>query len=281
MLIGSHVSIAGGIQNAPINAAKIGCECFQFFSRSPRGGGKKDLAEMEIEEFKKNCEQNKLSDYYIHAPYYINLASLNNKIKHGSINACREELERGSLLGAKYMMTHLGSAGEREETDALNETVKSIDRILDGYGGKTEFLMEIAAGSGKILGDDFKEIAYILQNIKSKNVGVCFDTAHAFASGYDLRIKEAVNETLKKFDEQIGLDKLKLIHANDSLAEFNSHKDRHQHIGQGEIGPEGFSALINHPKLQNVNFIIETPKEDDRSDLHNIEMLKKMRSNHK
>jgi deoxyribonuclease-4 len=280
MKIGAHVSISGGIQNAPLNAAKQGCECFQFFSRSPRGGGVKDLTEKQIAEFKANCKKHKLFDYYIHTPYYINLASTNNRIKHGSINACREELERGTQLGVKYVMTHLGSAGERTQKDALKETVRSIDRILDGYTGTTKFLIEMSAGAGKIMGDTFDEIAFILKNIKSKDVGVCFDTAHAFASGYDLRTKTAVNKTLTDFNKTIGLDKLKLVHVNDSKVEFGSHKDRHEHLGKGFIGIDGFKALIKHPKLQQINFVIETPKENDKSDLKNLGILKKFRKTH-
>lgn len=278
MKIGAHVSIAGGIQNAPINAAKIGCECFQFFSRSPRGGGVKDLTKKQIEEFKNNCKKHKLTDYYIHTPYYINLASTDNKIKHGSINACRQELERGSQLGAKYIMTHLGSAGERPQKEALKEIVRSIDRILNDYIGITELLIEISAGAGKILGNTFDEIAYILKNIKNKNVGVCFDTAHAFASGYDLRTKTAVTKTLAEFNKIIGFDKLKLIHANDSKVGLGSQKDRHEHIGKGKIGLEAFKTFIKHPKLQKINFIIETPKgADDSTDKQNINLLKKLR----
>lgn len=278
MKIGAHVSIAGGIQNAPLNAAKIGCECFQIFSRSPRGGKYKDFTEKQIKEFKKNCQKHNLIDYYIHTPYFINLASTDNKIKHGSIDACRRELERGTQLGAKYIMTHLGSAGDRTEKDALKEIVSSIDRILDKYSGKTKLLIEISAGAGKILGNTFDEIAYIIKNIKNKNVGVCFDTAHAFASGYDLRTKTAVNKTLSEFNKTIGFDKLKLIHANDSKVEMGSHKDRHEHIGKGFIGIAGFKALIKHPKLQKINFIIETPKGADTSaDIKNMNSLKKLR----
>lgn len=284
MKIGAHVSIAGGIENAPLNAAQQGCECFQFFSRSPRGGGKKDLTKRQIDEFKANCKKNKLIDYYIHAPYYINLASTNNRIKHGSINAIKEELERGTQLGVKYVMTHLGSAGEKDEKDALKETVRSIDRILDGYTGTTIFLIEMSAGAGKILGDTFEEIGYILSargrpvsGGKNKEVGVCFDTAHAFGSGYDLRTKTAVNKTFTEFNEIIGLDKLKLMHINDSKVELGSRKDRHEHIGKGFIGLEGFKALVKHPKLQNVNFIIETPKEPEGSDKKNMKTLKSLR----
>ncbi len=277
MKLGAHVSIAGGIQNAPLNAAKQGCECFQFFSRSPRGGGLKALTEKEITEFKANCKKHKLTDYYIHTPYYINLASTNNRIKHGSINACREELERGTQLGVKYIMTHLGSAGERTEKDALKETVRSIDRIFDGYTGTTKFLIEMSAGAGKIMGDTFEEIAFILNKIQNKDVGICFDTAHAFASGYDLRTKTSVNKTLIEFNKTIGLDKLKLLHINDSRVELGSHKDRHEHIGKGFIGINGFKTLITHPKLQEINFIIETPKENDKSDKKNLEILNKLR----
>ncbi len=259
MLFGSHVSIAGGIKNAPINAHKIGADTFQMFSRSPRGG-KPNISDEDIIEFKKNCKKYSLKTFYIHSPYYINLASANNRIRYGSISVLRDELEIGSKLGATAVMTHLGSAKDFPEKEALQMVVDGIKKILDGYTGKTKFLIEISAGSGQIIGDTFEEIGKIIKTVKNKNLGVCFDTCHAFASGYDLRTKKSVDETFKDFDKKIGLEKLIVLHLNDSLVELNSHKDRHADIGEGLIGLEGIKALINHPKLKKLDAILETPE---------------------
>jgi deoxyribonuclease IV len=275
MLFGAHVSIAGGIQNAPQNAKKIGCEVFQMFSRSPRGG-KPIYTENNIKEFLLNCEKNNYTKYYIHAPYYINFASANNKIRHGSINALREELEIGSKIKASAVMAHMGSAKDFTEKEALDMVVSAIDKILDGYNGTTRFLIEISAGSGQIIGDTFEEIGYILKKTKSKEVGVCFDTCHAFASGYDMRTKAALDKTLQEFDDHIGLEKLVVLHLNDSMTELGSRIDRHADIGEGKIGELAFKTLINHPLLKNINGIIETPslkKSDDMS----LKLLKSLR----
>lgn len=278
MLFGAHVSIQEGISKAPLLARKIGCEVFQFFTRSPYGGKASPLTLKEIQEFKKACTKFHLKEYYIHTPYFINLASLNNRIRYGSIKVIREELERGTKLKARYVMTHLGSAkGNTSQKEALEKTVKSLEKVLENYQGSCQLLLEISAGSGEIIGDSFEELAYILNKIKPKySLNICFDTCHAFASGYDLRTKGAVKETLEKFDKIIGLEKIKLIHANDSKGDLNSHIDRHEHIGRGKIGLEGFKALVEDKRLKNINFIIETPKENNW-DVKNLETLKKLR----
>lgn len=276
MLIGAHVSAAGGIENAPLNAAKVKAEVFQFFSRSPQGGKAPELTDEKIKKFKENCKKAKQKEWYIHAPYFINLASTNNRIRYGSISVLRQELERGSALDAKYIMAHMGSAREVGEAKGVNMVIKGINKILDGYKGSCQFLVEISAGSGAVIGDDFKEIGQIIRGVKTK-IGVCFDTAHAFASGYDLSSEKAVRETFEKFDKIIGIDKLKLIHANDSKVELGSRKDRHEHIGKGKIGKIGFRAILRHPKLKKINLIIETPKSSAKSDPNNIKTLKNLR----
>jgi deoxyribonuclease IV len=290
MKIGMHVSAAGGIINAVERAHAKGCEVFQFFDRSPRGG-KPSYSDEDVVEFKKLAKEYGLEEYYIHAPYYINLASSNNRIRHGSIAILREELEAGTRLGAKYMMFHMGSgkdyeadanvANKRNANDAnsynmkaVELVVKGIDEILKGYKGSCELLIENSAGAGKILGAGFEEIAVILKKIKSKNVGVCYDSCHGFASGYDMRDKKTVKKTFDEFDKIIGLDKLKLFHLNDSKTDFESHRDRHANIGAGEIGAKGFEALINYSKVKNVNAVLETPDVSDEKPLSLNKLLK-------
>ena len=275
MLFGSHVSIAGGVFNAPDHAVAEGCEVFQIFTRSPRGGAAPKLTSDIVKQFKDNCQKHNFKNYYAHAPYYVNLASNQPATYHSSIKIIREELERSSLLGVEALMIHIGSAKDNPRKPALAKAIAGLKKILAGYTGSTQLLLEIAAGSGNVIGDSFDEIGEILKALKAKP-GVCFDTCHAFASGYDLRTKAGVEKTLKEFDRKIGLDKLKLIHFNDSKKELGSHVDRHEHIGQGKIGLEGFKALINHPKLKKVNGILETHK-DGNWPAKNLATLKGLR----
>lgn len=292
MLIGAHVSIFNGVFNAPNNAAKIGGEVFQMFTRSPQGGPALELTDSIIKKFKAELKKYKLSEFYIHTPYYINLASSNNRIRYGSIGVIRDDLERGSKLGANYLMTHLGSSTDLGPKKAMEKVVEGIQEILDGYQGTTQFLIEMSAGAGNIIGDTFEEIQTILEatsdmrptsakasagmraTSNAPSIGVCFDTCHAFASGYDLRNTKAIKKTFDQFDKIIGLENLKLIHANDSKADLGSHIDRHEHIGQGKIGLEGFKAICSEPRLRDINLIIEIPRGKDKE---NINILKRLR----
>lgn len=268
--VGLHVSAAGGLSNAPENAKAMGAECFQFFSRSPRGGGAPVITDEQADLFKKRSQEYGMESY-IHTPYYINFASKSDKIWHGSINAVREELQRGTQLGVKYVVTHLGSAKDfvtdKKSSEVPKEAVAhAIDGLKKIFETETQFttelLLEISAGAGAVLGDSFEELAELLAGIGRDDVHVCLDTCHMFASGYDLRTDDAINETMKKFDDIIGKQHLKLIHFNDSKTEFNAHKDRHEHIGMGEIGAEGLSAFMKHSDTQHVNFILETQHDE-------------------
>ncbi|MFA6552910.1 MAG: deoxyribonuclease IV [Patescibacteria group bacterium] len=277
MNIGAHVSIAGGVYNAPINAHRAGCECFQMFTRSPQGGSAPILDPGTVSSFHANMKQYKQAAVYIHTPYYINLASATDRIRLNSIRIIREELERGTLLGAKALMTHLGSSAGVGQDLAVEKVIEGIKKIVEGYKGTTRFLLEIAAGSGNIIGDTFEEIGQIIKAVPEYDLGVCFDTCHAFASGYDLRTKKAIGVTLKAFEKAIGLDRLVLIHANDAKFEIGTHKDRHEHIGYGHIGREGFRILLHHPQLRAVDFILETPPSE-KKEINDIMMLKKLRT---
>jgi deoxyribonuclease-4 len=277
--IGSHVSIAGGLYNAPGNAAKVGCEVFQIFSRSPHGGPVKPITEDIIAQFQAEMKKHKLDTFYIHAPYFINFASVKGNIYYGSISVIREELERGTLIGCKALMTHLGSFGELTDEEGIEREVKAIAKVMEGYEGTTQLLLEISAGAGRVVGDTFEELAWIMDDKKLKkyNIGVCFDTCHAFQSCYKMQTKKEVDETMKKFDKVIGLERLVVIHANDSKAEFGHHLDRHEHIGEGKIGLEGFKAMLAHKTLGKMDWILETPKDDPKDDPKNIALIKKLR----
>ena len=274
MKFGAHVSIAGGIENAPLRARQLGCECFQMFTRSPRGGNPPELENRLLEAFFLNCSEAGISDYYVHTPYFINLASGKENLREKSVDLVREELERSSTLGVKYMMTHIGSAKGLERDVAVDNVVNSVLRILDGYSGTTKLLLENTAGQGDTIGASFEEISLILRSVAYENLGVCIDTAHMFASGYDIRTREGVEELVESMDAVFAPGTVKLVHANDSKVEFNSSKDRHEHLGEGEIGIECFSAMIENPFFEDLDMIVEMPPPEVSKD---VELLKKLR----
>lgn len=278
MRIGTHVSIEGGLWNAPKNANRTGAEVFQIFSRNPHGGPVKPITEEIREKFDSEMKKYGFDTFYIHTPYFINLASEKNNIYYGSISVIRQELERGSQIGAKAIMTHLGSYGQSSQKEGLNRVVEAIVKILEGYTGSTKLYLEMSAGAGQIVGDSFEEIASIAYNkqIKKYDIGVCFDTCHAFASGYDISNKDGVKEIFVRFDQILGLEKLKLIHANDSKGGLGTHLDRHDNIGKGKIGLEGFGAMVNNKYLRSLDWILETPKNNPKDDPKNIAILRKL-----
>lgn len=276
MYFGAHVSVAGGLQNGPVNAGELGCEVFQFFSRSPQGGPAPKLTPETVEAFHTNCKAHDIKEWVIHAPYYINFANAEDRIRKNSIRIVREELERGSVLGAKYVMFHPGSAKEVGEEKGQQYVIDGIKEIYEKYEGTTELLIEISAGAGAVIGDRFEEVATLLGGVDHPKLGICFDTAHAFASGYDLRTEETVNQTFSEFDKIIGLSKLKMSHCNDSKVELGARKDRHEHLGKGFIGLDGFKAIVNHPKLAHMNLYLETEPDEFRKE--DLALLKDMRA---
>ena len=270
--IGCHVSIAEGIQNAPERAADLGCELMQIFSRPPQGGKAAELTAELIHEFKQELKKHKINNFYIHTPYYINFASANNRIRYGSVKAVRDELETGDALGAKYVMTHLGSAKDLGEKEGIKKTIEMLQKTLDDYSGKTKLLLENSAGAGMIIGNDLKELAGIIKKTKSDAIaGICLDTQHSFASGYDWGDFE---KTIQKVDKELGVENIKLIHANDSQSELGSHKDRHQHIGKGNIGIKAFESIVDFAKENNIDMILETEHNEVEKD---IKLLKNFR----
>ena len=272
MNIGCHVSIAGGIQNAPERAASLGCEAMQIFTRPPQGGPAPELTPEIIKSFKLQTKNYKLKTFYIHAPYYINFASSNNRIRYGSASVIRDELERGSLLGAKYVMTHIGTAKDLGQKEAIAEIIKMLKKTLDGYNSSAKLLLENSAGAGEIIGDDLGELAEIIKGVKNSAIaGICLDTQHSFASSYDWR---DFDKTIKKIGGELGVEKIKLIHANDSQSDCGSNKDRHENIGKGKIGPEAFKNIVAFAQKYNIDMLCETEWPEVEED---IKILKKMR----
>lgn len=275
--VGLHVSAAGGAENAPENARQFGAECFQFFSRSPRGGVALEITGEQAKLFKSRCREYGFESY-IHTPYYINFASEKKSLAAAAPHIVREELERGSLLRVKYVVTHIGSAAGRAENSnaALKQTVKGLREVFKGDKKySTKLLLETSAGAGAIIGHTFEELKYLLKGLGRRDVHVCLDTCHMFASGYDMRDEAALNESMKQFRRVVGISQLKLVHVNDSKADLGERKDFHEHIGKGKIGDEGFKAMLAHKDFQRVNFILET--KHDRLIKKDLEFLKKNR----
>ncbi len=276
--IGCHVSIAGGLPKAPKNAADLGCETFQIFSRSPHGGSVPEITPEVQEQFKAELEKYGFKQFVIHAPYILNFGSATPRTYHGSISIVRKELERGTLIGAQYVMFHPGSFKDLGEEEGMKQAQAGLVEVLDGYTGTTQLLIEISAGAGAVIGDTFEEIAELMKPIKKLKGfgGICFDTQHAFGSGYDLRTKKAVAETFDKFDKIIGLKYLRMAHVNDSKVDLGSHKDRHEHIGEGQIGKAGFLAILEYwqQKSLDIPLILETEHDKVEAD---IKLLKKLR----
>jgi deoxyribonuclease-4 len=275
--IGAHVSIAGGVQNAPLNAQKAACETFQCFTRSPQGGPAPVLTDEVVAAFRRNMAAANIDHFSLHAPYYINIASLENRIRHSSITVIRDELERGSQLGASYLMFHPGSYTNQTFDEALGRVHKALATILDGYAGSCKLLIEISAGSGNVLGDTFREVADMMAPVKDAPGfgGVCFDTCHAFASGYDFTTPEAADGVLREFDTTIGLEWLKLTHVNDSKFGLGTHRDRHDHIGKGMIGTAGIAALLRTPAFSSIDWILETESEGQDEDIRALKNIRK------
>ncbi|MFH1430430.1 MAG: deoxyribonuclease IV [Candidatus Uhrbacteria bacterium] len=281
-LIGAHVSMAGGIWNAPANAAAEACECFQLFTRSPRGGKALPLTRDVVARFREQCDVYHQQCWVVHTPYYINLASPDATTRRNSGRIIREELDRASALGALAVMTHLGSAKEVGRERGVTLVIDGLVKALRTYNGTAQFCIEIAARAGAILGDTFEEIATIIEGVERRlpnpsrngSMKVCFDTQHAFASGYDLRTPRAVNTTLKRFDTTIGLNRLACVHIQDSKVQLGAHRDRHEHIGKGHIGATGLRAFVRHKAMRHLPLILETQTDGRKRD---IVALKKFR----
>ncbi len=274
--IGFHVSIAGGIVNAPGRAAEFGCETFQCFTRSPQGGPAPAITPEVISTFKAEMAKHQIETFYIHAPYYINFASLEERIAKSSIKIIREELERGSLLGARYVMFHVGSYKDQTAKEAVAKAIKGIRASLKDYKGTTELLIEISAGAGSVIGSTFEEVGDMVKGLVTESGfgGICFDTCHAFGSGYDFRTPTKAKLVLEEFDKHIGLKYLRLSHVQDSKVDLGGKRDRHEHVGDGFIGEKGLASLLKTPEFQAIDWLLETEHEKIKED---IKKLKKIR----
>ncbi|KPK41805.1 MAG: hypothetical protein AMJ78_04515 [Omnitrophica WOR_2 bacterium SM23_29] len=277
MKLGVHVSIAGHIYEAVDRAAQLRCDTFQIFSRNPRGWAVTKLDPKDAEEFKRRRKEKSIAPVVVHIPYLINLCSPEENLWKRSVNAYIEDIKRADMLGAEYFVTHLGSHKGKGEEFGISRFSSGLNEAIKKTEPKLMILLENTAGSGNWLGYKFEHLKTIIDKIKDKkHIGICLDTAHTFESGYDVKTKAGLDSTLRKIDSIVGLDKIKVIHLNDSKTAFGSHADRHWHIGKGEIGMNGMSLILNHPKLKGLPFILETPKKDLKDDRTNLATVRKL-----
>jgi deoxyribonuclease-4 len=278
--VGVHVSIAGSIDKAVDRAQEKGCDTFQIFSRNPRGWKIKALTETDIARFIEKLNQTEIFPPVDHMPYLPNLAAPTDEVYTKSVEALTEELERCNALQIPYLVTHLGShRGSGNET-GLQRIVDAIDTAFSGLADEANgvmLLLENTAGTKNSMGGTFEDIKNILDRLEHKDrIGICFDTCHAFAAGYELRTEENLDKTLQHFDEVLGLEQLKLIHLNDAKGGLDSRLDRHEHIGLGYIGEAGFRVILNDARLRELPMILETPVDDRRDDLGNLQKVREL-----
>ncbi|MFB3924014.1 MAG: deoxyribonuclease IV [Terriglobia bacterium] len=278
MRVGVHTSIAGALENAAHHAKKIGCDTFQMFSANPRGWKTLDPTPEACECFRAARAKHALDPVVIHDNYLINLASADVLIREKSVTAFRGELERAVALGADYLVTHPGSAKGTTPSEAIRTCIESLRQAANGLAldGLT-ILIENTAGQGAAIGRTFEEVAEIVAGAaKELPMGACIDTAHCFEAGYPIHMSRGLTEMVKRLDVTVGLEKVRVIHANDSKTPFGSHADRHEHIGRGFIGREAFERVVRHPKLKRIPFICETPIDRPGDDKRNLRMMRKL-----
>lgn len=278
MRLGIHISIGGGFEKAVKNLVRLGCNTCQMFSRSPRGGKARVLGEGEVKLFRQLCQQNDINPVVVHIPYVLNLATSDPEMHDYAISMVKEDLYRADTLGASYLVLHMGSHRGEGIEKGLAQVADALKKSLADYDGDTVVLLENTSGAGKEVGYTFEHLKWVLNEIDSPRAGICFDTCHGFAAGYDLRDEESVEATFKEMHRVVGLSRLKLIHANDSMFPLGSTKDRHAHIGKGFIGEAGFKAILGCPELKNIPYILETPIDEQGGWEENLETIKRIAS---
>src|SRR5574337_315653 len=278
--LGAHMSIAGGLDRAPLRGRQVGCDTIQVFTKSNRQWRAKSLSEREVLAFRANLQATGIGPVVAHDCYLVNLAAARPSLWKRSLAAFREEMDRAGRLGIPYLVTHPGShagAGEAEGIRRVGEALNVLNAALPGH--RVQILLETTAGQGSSLGYRFEQLAEILARVEQVDrIGVCLDTCHVFAAGYDIRTPEGYRKTLDELMACLGPERMKASHLNDSRGRLGSRVDRHEHIGEGKLGLAAFRHLLNDPRLRQLPMILETPKDDDflRADRRNLSRLRRL-----
>ncbi|HNX81033.1 MAG TPA: deoxyribonuclease IV [Candidatus Omnitrophota bacterium] len=279
MILGVHTSTQGGIQNAILRAHELGCNTLQIFSRNPQQWRSVALDAGRVAEFRFFRKEYHIDPVFIHIPYLINLASPNPRLYKASVQAYIEDIQEAACLEADFIVTHMGSHKDTTEIGGIRRFARALNKII----GKTAdsnvgILLENTAGSGSWLGYKFSHQRKVLEHVKDPaRIGLCLDTAHAYAAGYDLATPEGLAKLLDDVDKNVGVQRIKLIHLNDTPEKLKSRRDHHTHIGEGNIGLAGMKRIINHETLRDCAFILETPKMVPQDDARNLAVVRTLR----
>ncbi len=271
MLIGCHLSIAGGLHKAIERAEALETNALQIFSHNARSWTMKPLDNQEPHQFQENQQNGPVDYVVIHTSYLINLASPKEDVYAKSVDALAKEIERAGLLGIPHVNTHVGKHLEAGVDAGIDTIIGAINAVLDSDVAQQHpdvmIVLENDAGQGTALGSTFDELGRVIDGVdRDDRLAVCFDTCHGLAAGYDFRSDDGLDDMLAEIDDTVGLDRLVLLHVNDSKHPLGSFKDRHEHIGRGHIGLDGFRPIVNHPQTRDLPFVLETPKEDSEAE---------------
>jgi deoxyribonuclease IV len=278
--LGAHVSTAGGVKNAPARAREIESVCLQLFTKQPNRWAEPSLGSVGVREYRDEAMAHGIRVAGSHDSYLINLATPDPLLWKRSFESFRSELSRSSSLGLDFLVTHPGNATDGDKASGIARNAEGVARALEEVGGTTRIFLELTAGGGTTVGGSFQDLAAILERIPAElqpRLGVCFDTCHAYSAGYDL--VSDYEGVWGAFHDLLGLARLGLFHLNDSKYPLGSRKDRHEHLGQGTLGPEPFRRIVMDPRFRDIPKILETPKEPDPvgNDLKNLRFLRSFR----
>ena len=274
---GVHASIAGGLHLSLARANALGCNTVQIFSHNPRGWAVKNFSEDDVSAFKALRLSLDISPVFIHSSYLINMASKNVLLRRKSIELLVIEMNRADVVGADYVVLHTGSAAGEDESAARKRAIAALNEVSLSGKWKAGLLLENTAGERGDISSQVEDLAEIMNGVKGPLIsGICFDTCHACAAGYNIREEGGIQPFSEGMKKHVGFDKIKLIHLNDSKGDVGSGVDRHEHIGLGRIGMEGLGRFINHKSLKNIPLILETPKKRETDDSMNLEKVREM-----
>ncbi|RRJ33080.1 deoxyribonuclease IV [Halocatena pleomorpha] len=273
--IGAHVSIAGGVDNAVTNQLDVGGNCGQIFTHSPQVWQDPNIGTEEATRFQNGTAEQLAGPWVIHTSYLVNLCTPKADLRAKSIDSLQQEIDAAQTLDIEFVNVHLGAHTGAGVENGLDNAASALDELE--IPDDVTVLIESDAGSGTKLGGEFEHLAAVLDRSKQE-LDVCLDTAHTFAAGYDLSTENGVNETVAAFDDIVGLEHLRCIHLNDSKHECGTNKDEHAHIGEGQIGEEGMRAIVNHPELRSLPFVLETPSENGKGFGWNIDRVREFRT---
>jgi len=275
--VGVHTSISGGLHCALEKAKALRCNTVQIFSHNPRAWAVKSISQEDASVFRSLRRDFDISPVFIHTSYLINMASKEVLLRRKSIDLLITEMDRADFIGADYVVLHPGSAAGEEENGARKRAIGALNQVSQSGKWKAGLLLENTAGERGDISSRVEDLSEIIQGVRGQLIsGICFDTCHAYAAGYNIRDAIGIKALATAIEKHIGFDKIKLLHVNDSKGDIASGRDRHEHIGLGKIGKEGLGRLINSEFLKNIPLILETPKKEEADDPANLQKVWEM-----